>query len=170
MTETIIELRQPSSEGRLFFKPDSHLLLVESSQWRQMAYCVNIDGGSLLLYFDKQRKLRDIEFGIPRSHWKKLSVLTKPIEAKPADIFLRGVTSYHGKWKHPHIRRRSDNSTIRIYDYEHRVFTVTDMSFSAIHITLGTSNKLCQWFALSEDCQVSISENRLKGIFVNISG
>ena len=169
MTETIIELRQPSSEGRLFFKPDSHLLLVESSQWRQMAYCVNIDGGSLLLYFDKQRKLRDIELGIPRSHWQQLSVITKPNEAKPADIFLRGVASYHGKWKHSLISRRSDNSTIRIYDYEHRVFAVTDANYSAIHITLGASSKQYQWFSLSEDCQVSISENRLKGIFVNIS-
>src|SRR5687768_12585463 len=131
MTDTIVKLREPSSEGRLYYKPDpetkQHLLLVETSQWKQMAYCVNVDGGSLLLYFDTKRKLRDIEVGIPRKRWERLSNLSEPHESQAADIFLRGVASYHGKWKHPHIRwRSSDESAIRFYEYEHPVLAITN--------------------------------------------
>ena len=62
MTETIVELREISSEGRLYYKTypgnKHNLLIVATLQPRQMAYCVNIEGGHLLLYFDAQRKLQ----------------------------------------------------------------------------------------------------------------
>src|SRR5688500_3451669 len=101
MTETIVEFRESSSEGRLYYKtyPENkhNLLIVESLQQRQMAYCVNIEGGLLLLYFDAKRKLQEIEFVIPRNLWQKSSNLPKPDAVEASDIFLRGVQSYHGK-------------------------------------------------------------------------
>jgi hypothetical protein len=174
MTETIVELREASSEGRLYYRTYSgnkhNLLIVQSLQPRQMAYCVNIDGGHLLLYFDTQRKLQDIEVGISRKHWQKLSNLLEPSAVESEDIFLRGVASYNGKWKRPHIRKRADGSTIRTYAYEHQVMVVTNPDLSAVQITLGSTDKLSRWISLSEHCWVQVAENRLKGLFVKISG
>ena len=91
MTETIVELHESSSDGRLYYKTypgnKHNLLIVESVQSRQMAYCVNIDGGLLLLYFDAKRKLQEIEFGIPRSRWQKSSNISEPDAVESSDIF-----------------------------------------------------------------------------------
>ncbi|SRR6266508_3381045 len=173
MTETIVELRETSNEGRLYYKTYSgnkhNLLIVESLQPRQMAYCVNIEGGHLLLYFDTQRKLQEFEFGISRKHWQRLSNLPSPDGTELADISLRGVQSFHGKWKRPHIRKRVDGSTIRGYEYDREITAVTNLDLSAVHILIGSPETLSRWVLLSEDCWAQIAENRLKGFFVKIS-
>ena len=173
MTKTIVELRESSSEGRLYYKTypgNKHdLLIVESLQPRQMAYCVNIEGGLLLLYFDTKRKLKEIELGIPRNRWRKSSDLPKPDAIESLDIFLRGVQSYHGKWKHPHIRKRPDTSTIRVYEYDHEVTVVATSELSAVQILIGSPENSSRWISLSEHCWAQIAENHLKGFFVEIS-
>ena len=173
MTETIVELREASSEGRLYYKTypgnKHNLLIAESLQSRPMAYCVNIEGGHLLLYFDTQRKLRDFEFGIPRKHWQRLSNLQSPDGIESSDIFLRGVQSFYGKWKHPHTRKRTDGSTIRWYEYDREVTAVTNAELSAVQILIGSPEKSSRWISLSENCWVQIAANRLKGFFVKIT-
>ena len=175
MTDTIVELRESSSEGRLYYKPDpetkQHLLLVASSQSSRWTYCVNLDGGSLLLDFNAKRKLVNIELGIPRRHWQISSNLLSPSPTESADVFLRGVASFHGKWKHPHIRwRSSDGSAIKTYGYEHPVVAITNRELSAVQISLGSPDKRSRWVSLSEQCWVQVAGNRLKGFFVNVSG
>jgi hypothetical protein len=174
MTETIVELRKTSSEGRLYYKTypgnKHNILIVESLQPRQMAYCVNIEGGHLLLYFDAQRKLQDIEFGISRKHWQRLSNLPGPDRSESSDVFLRGVQPLHGKWKHPHIRKRDDGSTIRGYEYDREVTAVANSELSAVQILIGSPETSSRWISLSENCWAQVAENRLKGFFVEISG
>ena len=173
MTETIVELRETSNEGGLYYKTypgnKHNLLIVESLQPRQMAYCVNIEGGHLLLYFDTQRKLQEIELGIPRKHWQKLSNLTSPDGTESSDVFLRGVQSFYGKWTYPRIRKRTDSSTIRGYEYDREVTAVTNLEFSVVQILIGSPEKSSRWISLSENCWAQIAENRLKGFFVKIS-
>jgi hypothetical protein len=173
MTKTIVELRESSSEGRLYYKTypgnKHNLLIVESLEPRQMAYCVNIGGGLLLLYFDATRKLQEIELGISRNRWKKSSNLPKPDTVESSDIYLRGIQSYHGKWQHPHIRKRPDASTIRVYAYDHEVNAVANPELSAVQILIGSPEKSSRWISLSENCWTQITENRLKGFFVEIS-
>ncbi len=173
MTETIVELHEFSSDGRLYYKTypgnKHNLLIVESVESRQMAYCVNIDGGLLLLYFDAKRKLQEIEFGIPRNCWQKSSNIPEPDVVESSDIFLRGVQSYHGKWKHPYIRKRVDGSTIRGYEYDREVTAVANSELSAVQILIGFPEKSSRWVSLSENCWAQIAENRLKGFFVKIS-
>jgi len=86
-----------------------------------------------------------------------------------SDIFLRGVQSYHGKWKHPHIRKRPDASTIRVYEYDHEITAVANSELSAVQILIGSPEKSSRWISLSENCWAQIAENRLKGFLVEIS-
>jgi hypothetical protein len=173
MTKTIVELHKTSSEGRLYYKTypgnKHNLLIVESLQPRQMAYCVNIEGGLLLLYFDAKRKLQELEFGIPRSRWHKSSSLLEPDAVESSDIFLRGIQSYHGKWKHARIRKRCDTSTIRVYEYDHEVTAVANSELSAVHISVRSSEESSRWISLSENCWAQIAENHLTGFFVKVS-
>jgi hypothetical protein len=134
-----------------------------------MAYCVNIEGGHLLLYFDAQRKLQDFEFGISRKHWQRMSNLPSPDQIESADIFLRGVQSFDGKWKRPHIRKRADGSTIRGYEYDREITAVTDLELSVVQILIGSPEKSSRWISLSENCWAQVAESRLKGFFVQIS-
>ena len=173
MTKTIVELHEPSSEGRLYYKTypgnKHNLLIVESLQPRQMTYYVNIAGGVLLLYFDTKRKLQEIELGIPRNRWQKSSNLHQPDVVESSDVYLRGVQSYHGQWKHPHIRKRPDDSTIKGYEYDHEVTAVANSELSAVQISIGSPEKSSRWIALSEKCWAQVAENHLNGFFVIIS-
>jgi hypothetical protein len=173
MTETIVELRETSSEGRLYYKTyprnKHNLLIVESLQPRKMAYCVNIEGGHLLLYFDAQRKLQNIEFGISQKYWQRLSNLPSPDGTESSDVFLRGVQSFHDKWKHSHIRKRADGSTIRVYEYDREVTAVANSELSAVQILIGSPEKSSRWISLSENCWAQVAEDRLNGFFVKIS-
>jgi len=171
MKETIVQLREPSIEGRLYYRPTSdhkhNLLLIQNPQLRQMAYCVNI-GSVLLLYFDARRKLQDIEFGIHRNYWQKSSSLSEPADmSKSSDIFLLGIKSNSGKWKHHHIwRRHTEDSSIRTYEYECRVIALTNLELSAVQIVIGVPDKSARWISLSEYCWAQIADNRLKGFFI----
>ena len=172
MNETIIELREASNEGRLYYKTypgnKHNLLIVQSLQPRQMAYCVNIEAGSLLLYFDAQRRLQDIELGIRRNYWQKTLSLSEPGAVESADVFLRGVTSFHGKWKHPWVHKRSGR-TIRVHEFDHKVSALSNPEFTSVQILIGSPEISAQWILLSENCWAQIHENRLKGFFVKLS-
>jgi len=86
-----------------------------------------------------------------------------------ADVFLRGVQSFHGKWKHAHIRKRADGSTIRVHEYDREITAVSNLDLSAVHILIGSPEKLSRWVLLSGNCWAQIAENRLRGFFVKIS-
>jgi hypothetical protein len=143
------------------------MLYVESQQTRRMAYCVNVHGGQLLLYFDTQRLLKEIEFGIHQKWWKKSTALSVPQTNETADLFLLGVKSYHGKWKHSHIFRKPDGLTIKDYfEDELPITTATNPESSVVQIGIGSPEQTSRWISLSDDCWAQISNNHLKGFFI----
>jgi hypothetical protein len=83
---------------------------------------------------------------------------------------LLGIKSNSGKWKHHHIwRRHTDDSVIRIYEYECRVIALTNPEFSSVQIVIGVPDKSSRWVSLSEYCWAQIADNRLKGFFIKTS-
>jgi hypothetical protein len=80
---------------------------------------------------------------------------------------LLGVKSYHGKWKHSHIARRSDGLTIRDYEEDELPITaITNPELSVTQIVIGVPEQASHWVSLSNHCWAQIANNHLKGFFI----
>jgi hypothetical protein len=72
------------------------MLVIESREQRDWPYGVNVNGGQVILDFDAERLLSNVDILIPRDRWASAESWTRPSAVRPGDIALPpGVVANH---------------------------------------------------------------------------
>lgn len=148
-----IILSEATERGRLYYQPDPevehYLFCIQSAVRRKGVSGINV--ASLILFtLDENRSLTNIEFVIPRKAWIKSTNYEMPKANRSADIAI--------------AKRALQQEYI-----EPAVSAITSDDFSSVQVIFGDFEASDEWIALSEKCLALVSENRLKGFFVDFT-
>jgi hypothetical protein len=145
-----IELRAPSSPGRLYLLRDNQIdksiTFLSNNHKRQMYYSINIDN-KIILDFDINHVLQSIEILIPVSSLpiKEMNLSEYPIIS--ADIALI-----------ENITRHSNIET--------SIKAQTNLLNNVLFVVFGETKSITHLIELSESCLAIISEDVLLGFVI----
>lgn len=141
-------------ENRLILSVDKNprrrYLVLSHPVNSKIIYDINFSGGLLLLGFNKERILNNLEFNIYREHWTSIDLNA----IKPTDsgcLKLLNLNKVH-------------------YEFDVPIKTYTDKMQSAVVIEIGIhTDSDISWVAISDNCFVKILNNSLVGFWIDLS-
>jgi hypothetical protein len=170
MSRILIELCEPSEQGRLYYRDDrgveDKLWVFQARQRRLMTYSVNIDGGRGLLYFDANRILQDMEFARRGRNYLVNAGLERPSTTRAADLHFVGIRDSAGDLNLPSIHTRNNGSTIQCFEIDTDVRVTTTPDNSCAKIDFGTPSQSAVFIELSEQCLACVVGDVLLGFWV----
>ncbi len=171
MPEVIVELRNPTEQGHLYYERDpetDHLFIsIENPQRRQMIHCVNIHGGRVILQFDRDRILQLADLGCNWNTCGKVKHLDVPKATRSADVVLAGVEP---EPEYPPYTRLGHDGVLRHYcDFDTEVSMLTDTNHSCAQFLFGATQPVGEWIALSHQCFALVANKYLRGFFVRLA-
>ena len=175
MNEILINLVSPTDLGRMYYSPSRSkisypLLYLESPISRKMDYAIVIKT-NIVLMFDSDGILINVEFSLPHQAWKNHSKFEDelPTPSSVADLKFIGVQSSRKKMVQPRLVKRKSGFTFNHYDLENiSTEFYTDTQFTFAKVILCKHTPLSTWVELSNNCMALVSENYLKGFFINL--
>lgn len=179
MNEILVQLRKPTDMGRMYYFRDAevekHLIFIESPSDRKMEYCINVSDGFIILMFDTNRSLINVEFIIPRKAYQIVPHLEIPQTLLAANLEFVGVLSPHPlnprKMKLPRRITRDNGFSFRLYEAQNVPITVyATPDYAYAQILLGHPRVETGWITLSEQCLALIIDEYLSGFFFKLAG
>jgi hypothetical protein len=169
MPEVIVELRNATEQGRLYYERDPEtdrfFISIENPPQRQRMHCVNINGGNVILWFNNDRILQLVDLSC---NWNnKVLHLEVPQVARVADVVLAGVEPEPGR--PPYTRLGSDRVLRHHCDFDTVGNMITDTSHSCAQFLFGATEVAGEWIALSHQCFALVINNYLRGFFVRLA-
>ncbi len=170
MKEILVQLREPTDMGRMYYTRSykDQLIYIKSHIPRQMEYAISVGDGPIILMFDKNRILINVEFNYPRHAWKIESPYELPNPSLSADIEFTKIQSKSGKVLSPHIVKHG-------HSFKHYVVNDMDLSvytneqYQYAKILFDTQQTEATWVELSDHCLTLVSNNCLKGFYINLT-
>jgi hypothetical protein len=173
MPEIVVELREPSEQGRLYYHRDpeveKHLVYIQNLKHQKAIHWIVVTGGQAILGFNADYILKDAEFGYPPKAWPAAPSLEFPQAKREADLILRGVQLKEDQWMQPWTWQRDDRISRYVCNYDTIVNAVSDPDHSCVQFLFGISEPLGDWITLSHQCLALVDGNYLRGFFVKLA-
>jgi len=171
MPEVIVELRNPTEQGRLYYERDpeieGHIVYIQTPMRRRIIHSVIINGGQAILEFDADRILLDVEFISNWNAWRKLPVLEVPRVSRIADLALSNLEP--DPERPPSTKIDRDGFLRHYCSFDTVAMKTTDANRSCVQFLFGTTEPVGEWIALSHQCFALVADNFLRGFFVQLA-
>jgi hypothetical protein len=176
MEEILVDLVSPTNLGRMRYSESRSilkhpLLFIESAASRKTDYAIVINGGVIVLMFDRNGILINVEFACPHHAWNKNGKYDEelPVPSLSADLKLTGVCVNRKTMVQPLVVIRENGLVFNHYEFENiPIEFCTDSQFTFAKIVFDNTMSSSIWITLSEDCMALVSGNYLKGFFINL--
>lgn len=176
MKEILVDLVSPTDLGRMYYSRSRSilkypLLFMESTINRKMDYAIVINNGNVILMFDNSGILINVELTYLHHAWNKNRKFDDelPVPSLSADLKLAGVRTNRKSMVRPRFVKRDNGFTFNHYEFEDiPIEFCTDSQFTFAKVIFDKQMPSPKWVELSENCMALVSENYLKGFFINL--
>ncbi len=152
MDKILIELRPPSSAGRIYYSRDfrieKNILFLESKVPRRQRFNINVDN-QILFSIDENKLLKSIEVLKPRRSWIIKPDIEKPKANSDFDITFSNL-----------IQERTF--------IELPISISTNINYSYALISIGEQTQFSFWISLSKQCFAKVTSDSLECIFAEL--
>ena len=177
MEEILVNLVPATELGRMHYSPRRSkisypLLFVESAVNRKMDYAIVINNASIVLMFDNDGILINAEFTYLHHNWNTSRKFEDelPVPSVLADLKLVGVRKNRKSMVQPRFVKRESGFAFNHYELDDiPIEFCSDSQFTFAKIIFGKQIPSPTWVELSENCMALVSEQYLKGFFINLS-
>lgn len=132
---------------------EDHLLFLSNPINRRIVHSINFNGGELILGLDNNSELNSLELNRSKRHWRILD--DKPNTPNPIRV---------GSIEFINI-----NSPLNELELSLIVQTDKSHSFAKIEIGISNNNSSSFWVAISDQCFAEITDNCLKGFWIELT-
>jgi hypothetical protein len=152
MDALTITLKNPTSEGRIYYKTDpqveKNLIFLQSKNHRNIVYKILINN-EVIIEMDGNKLLYDVEVLFPRRSWKIENSVSIPDNFEEADMVFSNIIE------------KSE-----FYDLPVRV--VADSAYSVAKVILGQYEEPLRAISLSDRFFALVHEQRLVGFIIHL--
>jgi hypothetical protein len=151
MNEILIHVTDPTDQRRLIYHRDPEiepmLLFLRNSAKHRTIYNININGGAVIIGADDNKKLINLEIGIPQASWDLSLKIDWPTKSISGDIEFSQLHTRHSEFM-----------------IQTKVFS--NKNFELVFLHIGTQPGEIIWVSLSEQCMAGILGDTLVGFLI----